>query len=149
MAGEEKPEKPSWGHSGIRPMEQQEEGTFADSDLRPISKGLKLKNIGVVEFANPNFHTRKFIYPVGYKVVRSWYSREYLCEVVQEEGNEHPIFRITPAGDIQSYISSDPDSCWLRLIKAVINSPNAPNALDKAKRILHNGGNLKLDGHGK
>jgi hypothetical protein len=52
---------------------------------------------------NPNFHTDKYIWPVGYKCVRQYNSTvdaaakcDYTCEI---KDGERPMFQITPSDD--------------------------------------------------
>ena len=39
-----------------------------------VLKGLKILNLGAINYQNPNFHAKRYIWPVGFKSERPYYS---------------------------------------------------------------------------
>ncbi|KAL0491377.1 transforming growth factor beta regulator 1 [Acrasis kona] len=81
--------------------------------------------IGTIVWDKPEYHTKKYIYPVGYKAERHYASYKnpgdrtiYTCEV--EEGPSGPVFKVTPSDDQETvFTSSTPTRCWTNVIKRV------------------------------
>ena len=91
-----------------------------------------VKRLGSVVHDRPAYHTRHFIYPVGFLSERSYSSycppgtkTVYTCEVL--DGGERPEFKITASDDVDNpIVAVDPTAAWRvvdQRVQAVLLSP--------------------------
>jgi hypothetical protein len=92
----------------------------------PISLGaLTIHSIGQVVYDRPNYHTDKYIWPVGYKATRYYTSVKdtnnrclYTCEI--HDGGENPIFVLTSEDNPDQPIKqSSATAAWTVIVKKV------------------------------
>lgn len=96
----------------------------------PVKFGTsQVVSLGRIEYNNPNYHNDRYIFPIGYKAEKNYMSYKnpgakaiYTCEIL--EGDDAPIFKITPSDDTISYTSSTPSGAWSAVIKTVQESRN-------------------------
>ncbi|KAG2392998.1 hypothetical protein C9374_009575 [Naegleria lovaniensis] len=96
----------------------------------PVKFGTsQVVSLGRIEYNNPNYHNDRYIFPIGYKAEKNYMSYKtpgakaiYTCEILQ--GDDAPIFKITPSDDTISYTSSTPSGAWSAVIKTVQESKN-------------------------
>ena len=89
---------------------------------------------------NPNFHTDKYIWPVGYKCTRQYYSTidpnskcDYACEIL---GGERPLFKITPGDDpSHSEVAQTASGVWSAIMKRV-NSNRVSRGFGESKTAV-------------
>ncbi|KNC49964.1 uncharacterized protein AMSG_11904 [Thecamonas trahens ATCC 50062] len=79
----------------------------------PVGAGVTLLRLGSIVVDRLAFHSRKYVYPAGYKSSRSWWSAvnptehtTYTSEVI-DAGGRAPIFRVTPADNPESATHAD------------------------------------------
>jgi hypothetical protein len=95
--------------------------------LMPLELGsvLTIISLGTIDYARPDFHTERYIYPIGYKSQRQYKSyvdpnnkTSYTCEIL--DGGTGPIFKVTPADDPNTeFSSSTPTGCCTPMVKKV------------------------------
>lgn len=97
----------------------------ADDVELPFRCGvLTIYNWGRVD-ARPGFHTRKYMYPIGFKSSRLFQSyvdfsrkTEMVCEIL--DGGTEPIFRLTPADAPSDHMDGPSGShVWAQLLRRV------------------------------
>ncbi|KAL0491809.1 hypothetical protein AKO1_010220 [Acrasis kona] len=95
--------------------------------LLPLELGtvLTITALGVIDYQRNDFHTERYIYPIGFKSERQYKSFTnpsdkvaYMCEI--QDGTSGPIFKVT-ASDNPSIVftSSTPTGCCTPLVKKV------------------------------
>ena len=102
----------------------------------PISlKGLQVLCLGKVNFQDPNFHSKKYIWPIGFKTQRFYFNREgeegkclYTNEIIQDNGEIRFKVSSEDPKDIP-VIKSTASGAW-----AVIGKRTA-GAQDVARRL--------------
>ena len=80
--------------------------------------GLTVKRLGVIVWDRPAYHTKRFIFPVGFLSERSYasyrqpgQSTAYTCEIL--DGGERPNFRISVQDDSENPITAkSPTEAW-------------------------------------
>lgn len=80
----------------------------------------------------PNFHTPNYIYPVGYKIVRFYWSMRrpnkrcrYVCSIHDVSGR--PEFRVLvqePAAEDQEFRDATPRAVWSKILEEVVKLRN-------------------------
>lgn len=73
-------------------------------------KGFRVLNLGVIEWKNPNYHSKEYIWPAGYKIQRttkSKYSEKKAIPHVVEikpaiDRVSEPVFKLTVSGSVRS-----------------------------------------------
>ena len=94
--------------------------------------GVVVKKLGNVVFDRPAYHTRRFIYPVGFLSERSYASYRqpgtktvYTCEVL--DGGVRPEFKITVSDDMDNpIVAADPTAAWRVVEQRVQAVPPSP-----------------------
>ena len=92
----------------------------------PITIGkMRIEALGVIEYEKPAFHNDRYIWPVGYRSVRSYRSfknPDVYCEYTSEivDAGDHPEFVVTAedAKDDPS-IANSPTAAWSNILKKV------------------------------
>ncbi|KAI8871048.1 hypothetical protein GQ42DRAFT_162310 [Ramicandelaber brevisporus] len=112
------------GTRSVQPVKRNPDGT----PVMPIKIGvMQVVSLGTIVFDRPDYHTERYIYPVGYSIQRYYWSMYtpgqqviYTCTI--EDGGSHPKFRLTPedlpAGTAPIEWESS-TGAWARVIKAV------------------------------
>ena len=100
-----------------------------DEDGKPIvpftAKGATILNLGKVVYDRPSFHSKNYIWPVGYKSSRKLPSIDkssdyvsYISEIV--DGGSAPIFKVTPSDKphlAQTHNTSS--GVWCEILKMI------------------------------
>ena len=92
-----------------------------------VSDGLRILNLGVIDYQRTAFHSPTNIFPIGFKSVRTFSSiievgkrAEYTNEIIDD--GQKPIFKVTCSEDLQNPIVKDSASAaWLEVIKKINN----------------------------
>eukprot|EP00698_Gefionella_okellyi_P020055 TRINITY_DN6248_c0_g1_i1.p1 TRINITY_DN6248_c0_g1~~TRINITY_DN6248_c0_g1_i1.p1 ORF type:complete len:1850 (-),score=436.56 TRINITY_DN6248_c0_g1_i1:95-5080(-) len=87
--------------------------------------GFLVHDLGTVVYDRKEFHSDKYIYPIGYKVVKTAASMlhsgaraRYICEIL--DGDDGPLFRITPEEDKAHPVThASSSAAWLAVLKKV------------------------------
>ncbi|KAL0488493.1 hypothetical protein AKO1_015534 [Acrasis kona] len=90
-----------------------------------ISSVLYVSSLGRVEHERLPFHSRRYIYPIGFKSCKIHTSYKnpkktttYTSEII--DGFSHPIFRVTVGDDSGTkYESESASGCWLQVVKKI------------------------------
>ena len=94
----------------------------------PICIGkMKIESLGNIVFDRNEYHTPKYIWPVGFRSVRTYQSfvnpderTEFTSEIV--DGGDKPIFRVTPADAPDKATSANSaTAAWSKIFKLVKN----------------------------
>ena len=93
----------------------------------PVTENSFILNIGTVVYDRPNYHTERYIYPVGYKTCRLSQSLEdpeqktrWISEIV--DGGESPLFLVYPENDPENvFQGATPTAPWSQAMKAIAN----------------------------
>ena len=114
-------------------VEQDENDNF----IYPIkvSASLTILNLGKIEYEREQYHTKKNLFPIGYKVQReagSMYKKEtkasYICEILDNGDNPKPKYRITCKEHPNVFIERNSSTaCWLEVTTKI-------KELNKTKR---------------
>ena len=91
-----------------------------------INASLTLLNLGSVEWENPNYHSEKNIFPVGFKTIREHGSikqkgmkAKYTCEILKGTQGK-PQFKIIPHEEPDKVIIRDSSTaCWVIICQKV------------------------------
>eukprot|EP00163_Fabomonas_tropica_P012549 TRINITY_DN2387_c0_g1_i2.p1 TRINITY_DN2387_c0_g1~~TRINITY_DN2387_c0_g1_i2.p1 ORF type:complete len:587 (-),score=216.49 TRINITY_DN2387_c0_g1_i2:79-1839(-) len=86
-----------------------------------------------IEKSHPAFHTKKYIWPVGFKSIRPYNSMrditkriEYTCEILDIDGKPH--FSVTPDDDKDNpIVGSTATSSWSTIVRNVNDQKDAKN----------------------
>lgn len=88
----------------------------------PIQVGVfTLHSLGEIT-TEENYHSERYIYPIGYKISRMFQSTKqkeqvlYTCSI--ERGQKGPLFRVK-AMDMEDVIGNTPTQCWSVILKQV------------------------------
>lgn len=104
----------------------------------PLALGvLTVVSLGTVVWDREGFHTEKYIWPVGYKTRRTYFSMidassstVYTSEILDD--GDSPLFRVTAEDNPDDPITaSSSTACWSRVMKeahAVRNQPHSASA---------------------
>ena len=105
------------------PMSSAKALLAAKLKTRPQSTHVQLgavtvKRLGTVVSDRPAYHSRRFLYPVGFLSERTYSSYRqaggktvYTCEIL--DGGERPEFKISVADDVDNpIVAGDPTSAW-------------------------------------
>jgi hypothetical protein len=112
----------------IQPVATGEDG----NPIFPIKLGLiSLENLGVIVTDRETFHNERYIYPVGYKITREYWSTRdpdavvtFTCEI--QDGGSAPSFIVTPTDYPQDQVvSSSPSGAWGQIFKLACELRNA------------------------
>ncbi len=112
----------------IQPVVTGEDGT----PVFPIKLGLiSLQQLGFVITDRDSFHNERYIYPVGYKITREYWSTRdpdnvviFTCEI--RDGGSGPSFIVTPSDYPQDQVvSSSPSGAWAQIFKLSCELRNA------------------------
>lgn len=112
----------------IQPVVTGEDG----QPVYPIKLGLlSLENLGVIVYDRDSFHNERYIYPVGYKITRDYWSTRdpesvvtFTCEI--RDGGIGPSFIVTPSDFPQDQVvSSSPTGAWAQIFKLACELRNA------------------------
>ena len=104
------------------------EDCSSDSDFKvtetlPMQFGqIRLESLGQVSL-KPNFHTERYIYPIGFTTVRSYHSMinpniqvEYASMII--DGGDIPLYRVIPQDNPQNPITEkSATACWTTVIR--------------------------------
>jgi N6-adenosine-specific RNA methylase IME4 len=90
-----------------------------------ISGVLTILSLGTVEYERNQYHTYRYIYPIGYKSKRVYTSyinpkvtTTYINEIL--DGGDKPLFRVTAKDDPNSCFSADsPSGCCVQVVKRI------------------------------
>lgn len=98
----------------------------SDNIVFPIKIGVAtlIEALGVIN-TKPNFHSEKYIWPIGFKSTREFTSTKnidercmYTCEIV--DGGDKPIFRVTPADDPETPSeASSASQAWKQILMRI------------------------------
>lgn len=116
----------------IRSMIVQDDGTT----IVPAKYGpIKLLNLGEVEFKDSSFHNQRYIYPVGYKIIRQFMSTtdptveivDYVCQILRAE-NGTIKFEVSPLNDPTTTWSGKTSSgAWASIVNTAYEIRNRPS----------------------
>jgi hypothetical protein len=66
---------------------------------------ITLISLGKINFENQNFHTDRYIFPIGFKTQKMYQSYlklnqkcTYTCEILEDENTHKPLFKVTCEG---------------------------------------------------
>ncbi|EKX31022.1 hypothetical protein GUITHDRAFT_122772 [Guillardia theta CCMP2712] len=95
----------------------------------PIQLGnaMTIESLGHIKADNPNFHTDKYIWPVGYRARRQYQSTlevdkkvDYICEIL--DAGPKPTFQITPTDNpAGKEVAATASGVWSAIMKKVNN----------------------------
>jgi len=97
--------------------------------ILPIKIGVAttIESLGVIIWDRPNFHSEKYIWPVGFKSIRQFTSCvnidgrcDYICEIL--DGGPKPIFRVKPSDDMENPAQANSASQAWKIILGRINN---------------------------
>jgi len=98
----------------------------SDNIVFPIKIGIAtlIEALGTIN-TKPNFHSEKYIWPVGFKSTREFTSTKnidercmYTCEIV--DGGDKPIFKVTPADDPETPSeASSASQAWKQILMRI------------------------------
>ncbi|KAL0490707.1 histone-lysine N-methyltransferase [Acrasis kona] len=102
----------------------------SDHPQLPLRLGpTELFELGIVEYKRSEFHSSKYIYPIGFRTQRQYFSYKnkqektiYTCEILDNEeyNGSDVIFKVTPLDDPEvTYQSTTASGAWLPIIKLV------------------------------
>jgi hypothetical protein len=91
-----------------------------------ISTVTTILDLGVIEYNRKEFHTERYIYPIGFKSQRQYASyinpperTTYTCEIL-DGGEKGPLFKVLALDDPDTeYISTTSTACWITILKKV------------------------------
>lgn len=104
----------------IQPVVTGEDGM----PIYPIKLGLiTVENLGVIVNDRDSFHNDRYIYPVGFRITREYWSTRdpesvvtFTCEI--RDGGNGPSFIVTPSDYPQDQvISTSPTGAWAQIFK--------------------------------
>lgn len=111
---------PNFEYNEVEAMDAQQELTL-DMTLR--GKG-KLLSLGHIVPRNPNFYGERYVYPLGYKIIRRYRSTVsedeesgYICEI--KEHNNKPEFVVTCIDTGKVYSGASPTAPWIKIINDI------------------------------
>lgn len=93
---------------------------LAGNVIYPIEIGsIKIHNLGRIEWKRKSYHSKRMIYPIGFKSSRKFKSMknaytncEYHSEIL--DGGERPLFKVTSSEDPDNpIIKESSSSAWL------------------------------------
>ena len=93
-----------------------------------ISQIMIIKNLGKVVYDRPNFHSERYIYPVGYEAERMFTSIEdpndkawYVEKIL--DGGDYPLFRVEMKDDDKNRVFEGPapSKPWTDIVKYIEN----------------------------
>eukprot|EP01116_Phalansterium_solitarium_P005921 TRINITY_DN181_c0_g3_i1.p1 TRINITY_DN181_c0_g3~~TRINITY_DN181_c0_g3_i1.p1 ORF type:complete len:1275 (+),score=555.76 TRINITY_DN181_c0_g3_i1:199-3825(+) len=105
-----------------------------DSHGRPILpfhvKGALITDLGVIEYDRPSFHSKQYIWPVGFRSSRDFPSIiapgervQYISEIL--DGGSMPLFRVIPTDCPQhAWTATTSSAVWVEALRAIKNRPN-------------------------
>ncbi|KAL0481359.1 hypothetical protein AKO1_012723 [Acrasis kona] len=109
--------------------------------ILPIQLGasLTIHQLGQVVYDRPNYHTDKYIWPIGFKSTRLYSSVKdpnekclYTCEIM--DGGESPVFVLTAQDDHESIKGSSATAVWTVVVKRI----NEMKSEESGKRMFTN-----------
>lgn len=107
---------------------EESQGAATPHSHLPLVLGnvLTITDLGRIEYQKPGFHSDRYIFPVGFRSERLYFSYKnldqrvkYICEIL-DLGGESPMFRVTPEDDLQNAVTSaTPTGAWTPLLKRI------------------------------
>ena len=100
-----------------------EDSEFKVEPTFPMQFGqIRLESLGEISL-KPNFHTDRYIYPIGFTTVRSYPSMvnpnisvEYCSQII--DGGDAPLYRVTAQDDPNNpIIEKSATACWTAVIR--------------------------------
>jgi hypothetical protein len=98
----------------------------SDNIVFPIKIGVAtlIEALGTIN-PKPNFHSEKYIWPIGFKSTREFTSTKnieercmYTCEII--DGGDKPIFKVTPADDPETPSeASSASQAWKQILMRI------------------------------
>jgi hypothetical protein len=92
---------------------------------------MTLQSLGTVVTDRLDFHTDRYVYPVGFRTSREFLSMRnpsertvYTSEIV-DEGGAKPVFQVTPADDPQCVIRAPSSSAAWKAVLVAVNALRA------------------------
>ena len=113
--------------------------SVAGDPIFPIKLGkLRVMSLGQVNIL-PDYHSRKYIWPVGFKSLKQYQSFsnpatkiDYICEIL--DGGEKPIFSVTASDALdQPATASNATAAWSIILKRI--HENNPEQAKKASAV--------------
>ena len=108
----------------------------------PILLGkFTILSLGQIEYENPLFHNERYIWPIGFKSVRTYRSFrnpdntcEYTSEIVLVE--DHPEFVVTANDALdEPSIGTSPTAAWSNILKKINEACGTKKNDKKSKRV--------------
>lgn len=95
-----------------------------------LSEKIQVTTLGEIVH-KPLFHSKQYIYPVGYESIVNFYSAikenescDYVCQILEDAENDAPIFKVFIKDQPEiSFIDGSPDLVWKQIADKV-NSLN-------------------------
>ena len=94
--------------------------------IYPFKLGLiTVENLGQIVFERESFHNERYIYPVGFRIKREYWSTRdpesvvtFTCEI--KDGGAGPLFVVTPMDFPQDQVvSNSPTGAWSQIFKGI------------------------------
>jgi len=103
-----------------------------------ISSAVKILDLGVIVYDKKAFHAKNYIWPFGFKSVRTYTSMKipskranFFCEIIEQD--DKPLFKVTPEEDPSCPVVADSASAaWSSIIQRINNKK-----IEDTKRMYH------------